>query len=150
MQIVPWKTKNQDSINDFLSWDRPLLGLSLFPETERFLSHAKNGVFGAVDISEENNTITVKADVPGLKKEEIVIDVDNNVLTIRGERKLEKEQKEKNYYRLERSQGVFERSFDLGTIIDQSKVKASYKDGVLEIQLPKAEAKNAKRIAIEN
>ncbi len=103
----------------------------------------------SVDIKETEKEIIVKADLPGMKKEDIEVSLDNNMLTIKGERKFEKEEKEKDYVRVERSYGSFYRSFNLGVPVKEDEIKASYKDGVLEIIVPKAEVKEAKKVEIK-
>ena len=148
MSLMKWKPNNQETFfGEQLDWDHPSFGLSLFP-TLKTLSSSQN-YLPTLDISEEKDSLIVKADLPGLKKEEIDISVDGSVLTIRGERKSEKEDKSKNYYRMERAYGSFQRSVDLGITVSQEKIKASYKDGVLEVLLPKNETKNTKRVAVE-
>lgn len=147
MSLMKWKPNNQEPFfGDLLDWDHPSYGLSLFPTTK---SAAGHNYLGALDISEEKDKLIVKADLPGLKKEEIDISVDGTVLTIRGERKSEREDKNKNYYRVERAYGSFQRSVDLGISVLEEKIKASYKDGVLEIVLPKNESNSTRRIAVE-
>ena len=148
MAIMKWKPNNHQEpfFGDLLDWDHPSFGLSLFPTMK---SSSSQNFLPALDISEERDNLIVKADLPGLKKEEIDISVDGSVLTIRGERKSEKEDKGKNYYRLERATGSFQRSVDLGINVSEEKIKASYKDGVLEVVLPKNETKNMKKIAVE-
>ena len=96
-----------------------------------------------VDIFENaNQEIVLKAELPGLAREDIDVRVENNTLTLRGERKRESEVKQEQYHRVERSYGAFTRSFSLPSRIDTEKVKAEFKDGVLSITLPvKAEAK---------
>jgi len=101
-----------------------------------------------VDISETVEAIFVSAEVPGIKKEDIHISVQDNILTIKGEKKQEKETKGENYHRVERCHGAFQRSFNLPAVVDSSKVKASYKDGVLKIELPKKEEAKPKEIPI--
>ena len=99
--------------------------------------------FPAVDIYENSNQeIVLKAELPGLKREDIDLRVENNTLTLRGERKHDTEIKQEQYHRVERSYGAFSRSFSLPTRIDTEHVRAEFKDGVLSITLPvKAEAK---------
>ena len=96
-----------------------------------------------VDIYENaNQEIVLKAELPGLAREDIHLRVENNTLTLRGERKRESEVKQEQYHRVERSYGAFSRSFSLPTRIDTDKVRAEFKEGVLSITLPvKAEAK---------
>lgn len=101
-----------------------------------------------VDIKETDKEILVRADLPGMKQEDIDVSIDENQLVIKGERKMEKEEKEKDYVRVERSYGSFYRSFSLGTPIKEDQVRATYKDGVLEVILPKAEVRKAKKIQI--
>ena len=102
-----------------------------------------------VDIYENKDHIIVKAELPGMKKDDISIEVKGNVLTLTGERKHEKETKKENYYRIERSYGKFSRSFTLPDSVKVDKVKANYKDGVIEISLPKTEKSKAKAIPIK-
>ncbi len=101
-----------------------------------------------VDIKETDKDISIKADLPGMKMEDIDVSVDENQLIIKGERKHEKKEEEKDYIRVERSYGSFYRSFNIGVPVKEDKIRASYKDGVLEIVVPKAEAKKPKKIAV--
>jgi HSP20 family protein len=95
-----------------------------------------------VDISETDNEFVIKAEIPEVKKEDVKVSVDNGVLTVRGERKQEKEEKGKKFHRVERYYGSFVRSFTLPDNVDGTKIKASFKDGMLNVQIPKtAEAK---------
>jgi len=102
-----------------------------------------------VDIKETDREIQIKADLPGIKKEDINISVDEDQLVIKGERREEKEEKDKDYVRVERSYGSFYRSFSIGVPVKSDQIKASYKDGVLELVLPKPDAKKPKKIEIE-
>ena len=96
-----------------------------------------------VDISEDEKESLIKAELPGLKKEEIQVSLDNGMLTISGERKTEREEKTKKYHRVERAYGRFERSFTLPDKADSTKVNAEFKDGVLQVRLPKLEKTSA-------
>ena len=102
----------------------------------------------AVDIFDTDNAIVIKAELPGIKKDNVSIDVKGNVLTIKGERSFDKEIKEENYYRKERSFGKFQRSFTLPEAIKPEAIKANFKNGVLEIEVPKPEEKKPKQISI--
>jgi HSP20 family protein len=102
-----------------------------------------------VDIIEDENEWVVKADLPEVKKEDVKVTVENGVLTITGERKFEKEEKDKKYHRIERSYGNFLRSFTLPDLADGSKVTAEFKDGVLKVHLPKSEKVIPKAIGIK-
>ena len=103
----------------------------------------------ALDIEENNGNLIVKAEIPGMKKDDIKVSVHNNVLSITGERKQEKETKNKTIHRIERSYGRFSRAITLPSEVDEDKVKASYKDGVLNITLPKPESMKPKQIEVE-
>jgi HSP20 family protein len=103
-----------------------------------------------VDIYETDDALVLQAELPGFAKEDIQIELKDNTLIIRGERKRLQEVKEGNYHRMERAYGPFQRSFLLPTTVDQSRVKAVYKDGVLELRLPKVEAAQPRRIAISS
>jgi HSP20 family protein len=102
-----------------------------------------------VDISEDEKEYLIKAEVPEMKKEEIKINVHDDVLAISGERKYEKEEKGKKYHRVERAYGSFVRSFTLPEDADGSKVSAEYKDGVLKVHLPKSEKAKPKAIEVK-
>ena len=102
----------------------------------------------SVDISEDNKEWLLKADLPEVKKEDVKVAVENGVLTVTGERKFEKEEKDKKYHRIERSYGNFFRSFALPEGADGAKVSAEFKDGVLKAHLPKNEKAKAKVKAI--
>ena len=93
----------------------------------------------SVDIIEDEKEYLVKADLPDLKKEDVKVTIEDNVLTITGERKFEKEEKGKKYHRLERAYGNFLRSFTLPPGAEGAKVVAEFKDGVLKVHLPKTE-----------
>jgi HSP20 family protein len=101
-----------------------------------------------VDIYETDEALVMKAELPGFSKDDISIELKENTLVIKGERKHEDEVKEGNYHRMERSYGAFQRAFMLPMTVDQEKVKAAYKDGVLELRLPKVQAAQPKRIAV--
>jgi HSP20 family protein len=102
----------------------------------------------AVDIYEQDGNIVLKAEVPGLEPKDVDIRVENNTLTLRGERKLDHEVKRENYHRVERAYGSFTRSFTLPNVVDTDSIKADYKDGVLRVVLPKREEAKPKQISI--
>jgi HSP20 family protein len=104
----------------------------------------------SVDITEDDKEYVIKADLPEVKKEDVKVRVDDGVLTVRGERKLEKEEKSKKYHRVERAYGSFARSFGLPEDAEGDKVRAEFKDGVLLVHLPKnpAAKPKAREIAI--
>jgi HSP20 family protein len=102
----------------------------------------------AVDIFETEHNLVVKADLPDVKPEELDIRVENNILTIRGERKFEKKVSESNYLRVERSYGSFSRSFSLSNTVNSESIQADYKDGVLTLNIPKREEAKPKQIKV--
>jgi HSP20 family protein len=103
----------------------------------------------AADITEDNNEYVIKAELPDVKKEDVKVTVENGVLMISGERKFEKEEKEKKYHRIERAYGSFVRSFTLPDDTDAAKVKAEFKDGVLTVHLPKSEQAKPKQVDVQ-
>jgi HSP20 family protein len=102
----------------------------------------------AVDIYEGENELVVKADLPDVKPEDLDIRVENNILTIRGERKFEKKADDKNYLRVERAYGSFARSFSLANTVSTEAIRADYKDGVLTLSIPKREEAKPKQIKV--
>ncbi len=103
----------------------------------------------SVDISETEGEYQIKAEIPDVKKEDVKVTLEDGVLTIQGERKYEKEEKGKKYHRIERSYGSFVRTFSLPDVIDEEKVKAEFKDGVLNLHLPKSEKAKPKAIDVK-
>jgi len=129
---------------------KPLLNL------DREISNIlDDGSFGtsfltpAVDVVENENDIQVKVELPGVSKDDVKITMQDNILTIRGEKKQEKETKNSEYHRVERSYGSFQRSFTLPTNVNHDKIDASYNDGVLKVTLPKAEEAKPKQIEVK-
>src|SRR5262245_63836749 len=102
----------------------------------------------AVDIYEQGNDIVLKAELPGVDPKDVDIRLENNVLTLRGQRKLESEVKKESYHRVERSYGSFSRSFTLPSVVDQGGIKAEVRDGILKLVLPKREEAKPKQIEI--
>jgi len=102
----------------------------------------------AVDIYENGDNLVLKAELPGINPDDVEIRVEDNTLYLKGERKFEKEVKEQNYHRVERSYGTFTRSFSLPNSVDADKVGASYQDGVLTLTMPKKEEAKPKTIKI--
>jgi len=103
----------------------------------------------AVDIFEQPERIVLRADLPGVRPEQIELKVENNTLTLSGERRFEKDVQKENYHRVERQYGSFVRSFSLPTSVDGDKITAEHRDGVLEITLPKTESSKPKAIKID-
>ncbi len=101
-----------------------------------------------VDVYEDEHQIMLKMEVPGIDQKDIDIQVENNILTIHGERKLEKEEKEENFQRVERRYGSFTRSFTLPHTVDPEKINADYENGILKIGLAKREEAKPKQIKV--
>jgi HSP20 family protein len=103
----------------------------------------------SVDVSETEGGYQITAEIPDVKKEDVKVTLEDGVLTIQGQRKQEKEEAGKKYHRVERSYGSFVRSFTLPDLVDEEKVKAEFKDGVLNLQLPKSEKAKPKAIEVK-
>jgi len=103
----------------------------------------------AVDVAEQENEFLVKVELPGVNKDDVKITLQNNVLTVKGEKKQEKEAKGVDYHRVERSYGSFCRSFTLPSTVKADRIDASYKDGILSVTLPKAEEAKPKQIEVK-
>lgn len=103
----------------------------------------------AVDIFEEKDAIRIMAELPGVKADDVTISLENNVLTIRGEKRQAAEEQTERVHRFERCYGVFERGFTVPTTVDADHIKAAYEDGVLAVTLPKVERAKARRISVE-
>ena len=102
----------------------------------------------SVDIHENESELVLSAEVPGIEDKDIEIEIENNTLSIKGERKIEKETKEENYHRIERSYGSFYRSFTLPTNVNQDNIKAEHDNGVLRISLPKKPELKSKKVKV--
>jgi HSP20 family protein len=111
---------------------------------------AERQVWPAIDISENESDITVKAEVPGCKAEDIDISVQGNTLSISGQKKHEKEDKEKGFYYAERSYGSFRRDLTLPSEVEPGSIEASYKDGILTIRMPKSEKAKAVKVKVKS
>ena len=131
MALVKWEPIREiedlfDRYTSKLGW--PSLGREAFSTTEWSPK---------VDISETDQAFTIKAELPEVRKEDIKVNIENGTLSISGERKQEKEEKDKKFHRVERFYGSFMRSFTLPDNVDASQIKAEYKDGMLNLSLPK-------------
>ena len=147
MAIVRWQP-----FRDLLATEREFD--RLFREAFSPLFGQREGEFStrawapAVDIFETENSIVLKAELPGVDPKDVEVRVEDNTLYLKGERKFEKETKEENYHRIERSYGSFARSFALPNSMDAEKVAAEYQDGLLTLTLPKREEAKPKTIKI--
>lgn len=146
MSIVRW-SPIRDMLNMQADMNR-MFG-TLF-DRDSFETSLRSNAWGpAVDISETADSYEVTAELPGLTKDDVKISYEGGMVSIRGEKKQEKEDKGKNYHRRERNYGAFERSFRLPTHIEVNKIEAKFKDGVLTLHLPKAEEARPKEIPIK-
>ncbi len=102
-----------------------------------------------VDVYEDGHQLVLKLEVPGIKQENLDVHVENQTLTVKGERKFEKDEKEENFHRIERRYGSFTRTFTLPQTVDAGAPKATYEQGVLTIALPKKEAAKPKQVKVE-
>lgn len=143
-------------MNAITRWD-PFRGLStlqdevnrLFDSTFKSKTDSSLAAWApAVDIYETENELVVKADLPDLTEKDIDVRVENNMLTIRGERKYDQTVKEDNYLRVERSYGAFSRSFSLPNTVNTDAIQASYKNGVLKVELPKRAESKPKQVKV--
>ncbi len=154
MAITRWKPERELSswtpFRDLVNMQREIGRVfdGLFPEYD-----AENAVIAQwaprVDVSENKDAYLIKAELPGVNRNDVKITLHDNILTIKGEKKEEKEEKDVNVHRIERSFGVFERAFSLPLSVKSDKIDASFKDGVLSITLPKAEEAKPKEIEVK-
>ncbi|MDT8318364.1 MAG: Hsp20/alpha crystallin family protein [bacterium] len=103
----------------------------------------------SVDIYETEKDLVIKAEIPGIDKKDVSINIKDNRLTLKGERKFEKDVQEESYHRMECSYGTFQRTFTLPTTVDQDKISANFKNGMIEVTLPKKEETKPKQIEIK-
>jgi HSP20 family protein len=104
--------------------------------------------YPAVDMFDDDDKIVIKAELPGMDKKDISVDIENRVLTLSGERNYDNEVKEEDYYRRERAFGRFKRAFNLPADVDSDQIKADFKDGVLKVEIPKPEEQKPKQITV--
>jgi HSP20 family protein len=148
MALVRWRPTRdllniQDEINRLME---RFFSPTLFEEPEMMTPTAW---YPNVDIKETKDEFIVTAELPGMKKDDIHISYKDGILTLEGERKKETEEKDVNYHRVERVYGKFSRTFQLPALVNQDKINATYKDGILEIHLPKVEDAKPKEIEVK-
>ncbi len=148
MQLTPWTwrpsrldvtrfNRDIDSLWDRFGRDLPFVG-------------SEREWLPSIDVAETDGSITVRAELPGLEAKDIDLDISGDILSIRGEKKGKGEIKEENYYTRESYYGSFQRSIRLPAEVQSDKVEASFKDGVLDIKLPKSETPKSKKIKINS
>jgi HSP20 family protein len=147
MALIRWSPRRE-------VWD-PFTSLAeIHDEMNRLFGASPRNSFAvafnpAVDIAVEKDSVVVKADLPGLTKDDVSVTLQDNYLTIRGEKKQETEQKETNYFLSERAYGSFARTIELPLAVDANKIEARFKDGVLQVTLPKTEEAKPKQIEVK-
>jgi HSP20 family protein len=132
-EVVALQNRMNSLFRDFNENDNPLTTASFVP---------------AVDIYEDTKKVVLKLEVPGMEEKDLDIRVENNTLTVKGERKFEKDEKEENFHRIERRYGSFYRSFTLPTTVDTENVQASYNAGILKLDLNKKPEAQPKQIKV--
>lgn len=151
MAIVRWRRRDEwDPFKDLIDLQKEINRLfetSFSRLPQRFVS--EETFAPAIDLYEDENEYVVEAELPGLKQGEIKVSVEDDILSISGEKKREKEVKEENLYRSERFYGKFERQIVLPQNADRENIKASYKDGVLKVIIPKKEEAKPKKVDIK-
>jgi HSP20 family protein len=149
----PFRATAWDAFKDLQDFEQRLastLGrLAAKPNSEGTEAIATTDWAPLVDITEDDKEFLIRAELPGLTKEEVKVTVEDKIMTVSGERKIEKEEKTKKYHRVERAYGKFERSFILPERADGTKVNAEFKEGVLQIHLPKTEKPVSKALDVK-
>jgi len=144
--LVPWSPFRE--LEEMGRRFEDVFGRSLLPAVLRHLPLEERGWAPAIEVFEKEDKYVVKAELPGMKEEDIDVSVVGDTLTIKGERKAESEVKEEDYYCCERCYGSFFRSTTLPTAVDTENIEATYESGVLEITLPKAAEVKPKKVEI--
>lgn len=129
-------------------WD-PIRDLMNRPQMMHEAEDSSSSWAPTVDIFERGDNLVLRAEIAGLSKDDVEISVENNMLTLRGERKREAEFNEQDAYHLERSFGVFTRSFNLPKTVDMDRISATYENGVLELKIPKSAEAKPRRVEIK-
>lgn len=141
----PWEREIDRFFEDFqhlFRWPR-LWGRRRWPSAEMEIG------MPAVDVYEKDDEVVVKAEIPGMSKDDIEVNLTDTTLTIKGEKRKEEEVKQEDYYSCERSFGSFSRTIDLPATVKSEQAKATFKDGILEVRLPKTEEAKRKTIKVE-
>lgn len=148
MQLTPWRRPNRGDITRF-NREMESLWNRFFGEMHPF-SGAEVEWLPTMDASETNGEVAVRAELPGLEAKDIDLDISGDVLSIRGEKRGKEEKKEESYYTRESYYGSFQRSIRLPSEVQSDKVEAKFKNGVLDIKLPKSEKTQKKKIEIKS
>jgi HSP20 family protein len=144
--MMPWRPFRETE--EMERYFNDVFGRPFLPAVWRRIPVVEMGWAPAIEVFEKKDKFVVKAEIPGMKEEDIDVSVVGDTLTIKGERKTESEVKEEDYYCCERSYGSFSRSIALPSSVDAKKIEANYEDGVLEVSLPKAPEVKAKKVTV--
>lgn len=156
MNLVPWRNKREESMDTGLARMREEMD-SLF---ERWMGGGRgffeplgelfrSGIGPRVELSESDKEVTLKAELPGVRPDDVEINIEGNMLVLRGEKKHEKEERKRDYHYVERQYGSFHRAIPLPSTIDPNKVEATFKDGVLTVSVAKRPEAQPKRITVK-
>lgn len=148
MAIVPWTRRGRNELGTLRSQVDDLFD-SFFRGMDRPFSFLSERTWPAIDVAEKDDAILVRAEVPGCKPEDIEISVYGNTLTLSGEKKESQEANGDGYYHLESTSGSFRREIPLPAEVDQDKIEAVVKDGILSVTLPKAEKSKAVKVKVQ-
>ena len=144
--LMPWRPFRE--LGEMERRFEDILGRPFLPAVWRRIPMVEMGWAPSIEVFEKEDKLVVKAELPGMKEEDIDISVVGDTLTIKGERKAESEVKEEDYYCCERSYGSFSRSIAVPSSVDANKIEANYEDGVLEVSLPKAPEVKPKKVTV--
>jgi HSP20 family protein len=142
MRLVKWSPRTS-----LFNWDEGFFN-DIF-NTDRFITRSRENWYPSVDIDEDNDAYHVTMELPGMSKDDVSISFEDDMLLVKGEKREEKEDKEKNYHYYERRFGKFERAFRIHTDVVKDKIDATFKNGVLHIDLLKAEKAKPKQIEVK-
>ena len=145
-RLIPWRPFRE--LEEMERRFEDIFGRPFLPSVRRRLPIEERGWAPPIEVFEKEDKFVVKAELPGMKEEDIDVSVVGDTLTVKGERKTETEVKEEDYYCCERSYGSFFRSIALPSTVDAKKIEASYENGVLEVSLPKAAEVKPKKISV--
>ncbi len=148
-ELVRSETRPVMALRDFDKWFDEIMPRPFTPFFSKLRAGMEEELMPEVDIFESNGDLVLKAELPGMKKEDIEVTLTDGMITISGEKKKEDEIKKKDYYKLERSYGSFCRSFSLPTEVRGDQTKSTFKDGVLEVRMPKSEEAKSKEVKVK-
>jgi HSP20 family protein len=149
MNLIPWKREARGEAQPLDLFRRQMDGLFEDFFGEWSLAGRAGSFVPRIDVSEDEKHVVVRAELPGVDQNEVEVSLSGGRLVISGEKKSGREEQKRNYHLVERSYGSFSRAVDLGDAVDSERAAASYKDGVLTVTVPKAEAAKPKKISVK-